>query len=141
MFAMPTELFVKTAASASVVVCIFILVQLTFEKMFGFYSLIPEQLREERGKLWVLVLIAVEVMLYAIGPTVFYFWIYTLLPFFSFRAGIGVAIFLYMFGSLPYALSLALRMKIPGGVLIFTLFFNLLKLTACWATITYLMNS
>lgn len=140
MFAIPTGLFIRTAASAGIVVCIFIIIQLFCEKLFGFYSLIPEQLREERGKLWVIVLVVVEIMLYAIAPTVFYFWIYALLPFFSFRAGIGVAMFLYLFGSLPYALGLALRLKIPGGVLIFTLFFNLIKLTACWATITYLLN-
>jgi hypothetical protein len=141
MFAMPIGLFVKTAASAGIVVCIFVIVQLLCEKLFGFYSLIPENLREERGKFWVFVLVAVEIMLYAIAPAIFYFWIYALLPFFSFRAGIGVAIFLYLFGSLPYALGLALRLKIPGGVLIFTLFFNLIKLTASWATITYLVNS
>jgi len=140
MFSLPIGIFFKTAAAASGVLFVIILIQLACERIFKFYSLIPEQLREERGKVWLVFLFAIEIILYAVAPTFFYFWIYTLLPFFSYRAGISVAMFLYFFGTLPFAIGLALRMKLPGGVLTFSFFFNLLKLTACWATITWLLN-
>lgn len=141
MFAMPTDMFIRTAAVAAGVVIVIILIQLLFEKLFKFNSLIPESLREERGKTWVLFLIAIEILLYAVAPTVFYYWIFALLPFFSFRAGVALAMFLYFFGILPFALGLALRMKIPGGVLTFSFFFTLLKLTACWGVITWMLNA
>ncbi len=138
---MPTEIFAEAAAAAAAVLLVVILLQLVLEKLFRFYSLIPEQLREERGKTWFVFLFAIEIVLYVIAPTLFYFWIYTVLPFFSYRAGIGMALFLYIFGTLPFAIGLALRMKLPGGVLTFSLFFNLLKLAACWGVITWVLNS
>ena len=141
VFALPTRVMITTSAAAAGVLFVFLVIQLGFEKIFRFYDLIPEGLREERGKSWVVFLFAVEIILYAIAPTIFYFWIYSVLPFFSYRAGVAVAIFLYLFGTLPFAIGLALRMKIPGGVLAFSFFFNLLKLTACWGTITYLLNT
>ncbi len=137
---LPFDLLIKTAATASAVLIAIILLQLLCEKIFRFYSLIPEGLRESRGPVWLMFLILIEILLYAIAPTVFFFWIYALLPFFSYRAGVAVGLFLYLFGVLPFAMGLTLRMKMPGGVLTFTFFFTLLKLTACWATITYLLN-
>jgi hypothetical protein len=141
MFTLPFEIFVESAAAGAATLLVIIVLQLGFERVFKFYSLIPEPLREERGKLWVAFLFAIEAILYVIAPTFFYFWIYALLPFFSYRAGIGVAMFLYLFGTLPFAIGLALRMKLPGGVLTFSLFFNLLKLAACWGVITWVLNS
>ncbi len=138
---MPMGMFIKAAASAAGVLFLVILIQHGLERLFRFDSLIPEQLREERGKAWFALLLAVEVILYAVAPTFFYFWIYAILPLFSYRAGVGAAMFLYGFGTLPFAVGLALRMKLPGGVLMFLLFFNLLKLAACWGIVTWMLNS
>jgi len=137
---LPLDLLIRTAAVTSLVLVAVLLIQLLCERIFKFYSLIPEGLREQRGPMWLIFLILIEVMLYAIAPTIFFFWIYALLPFFSYRAGIAVGLFLYLFGVLPFAMGLSLRLKLPGGVLTFTFFFTLLKLTACWATLTYLLN-
>jgi hypothetical protein len=141
MFSLPVDIFIKTAAVASGVLFLMLLIQLAFERVFKFYTLIPEELREDRGRIWLGFLFTIEIILYAVAPTFFYFWIYAIVPFFSYRAGIAVAMFLYFFGTLPFAIGLALRMKLPAGVLTFSFFFNLLKLTACWATITWMLNS
>jgi len=141
MYALPAKLFFTTSAVASGVLCIILAIQFSLEKTFGFYSLIPDALREERTKYWMLLVFVVEIVLYAIGPTAFYFWIYDVLPFFSYRAGISVAILLYLFGTLPFAVGLALRMKLPAGILAFSFFFNFVKLATCWGTVTYMMNT
>lgn len=140
MPSVPKEIFIEAAVTAAVVLLLVIILQFVLEKLFRFYTLIPEQLREERGKTWFVFLFAIEMVLYVIAPILFYFWIYAVLPFFSYRAGIGMALFLYMFGTLPFAIGLALRMKLPGGVLTFLLFFNLIKLAACWGAITWVLN-
>jgi len=140
MFALPTEILTPIAAIAGLGVAAVLIVQLILEKIFGLTSLIPEPIREERGKVWLVFVFVIEIIMYAVAPTLFYYWIYTLLPFFSYRAGIAVAIFLYIFGTLPFAVGLATRIKLPGGVLTFSFFFNILKLAVGWGTVTYLMS-
>jgi hypothetical protein len=140
IFGMPSGLFFKVAASASGIVIAIVLLQLFLEKAFNFVGLIPIELREDRGPTWLIAVIAGELLVYAIGPTVFYFWIYTVLPFFSYRAGLAVGVFLYLFGVLPFAISLVLRMKIPNGVIVFLSFFAVLKMLACWGLITWLLS-
>ena len=140
MFGMPTGIFLETAAAASAVLIVIVLIQLWLEKLIGFYNLIPEELREERSRSWIVILLAAEIIVFAVGPTLFYYWIYAVLPFFSYRAGVAVGIFLYLFGVLPFAIGLVLRMKLPGGVMVFTFFFTILKLVACWGMVTYVMN-
>jgi hypothetical protein len=140
MFGMPLKLFITTALTATAVLFVVILLQLLFERIFRVTQLIPAEIREERNRLWFALLVVVEAAVYAVGPTLFYFWIYAVLPFFSYRAGVAVGLFLYFFGALPLATAMEMRMKMPGGVMIFTLFFSLLKLVACWATISYMLN-
>ncbi len=141
MFALPTDILIPVAATAGIGVALVLVIQLALEKVLRFSSIIPEPIREERGKMWLIFVFVIEIIMYAIAPTIFYFWIYTLLPFFSYRAGIAVALFLYIFGTLPFAIGVATRIKMPGGVLTFSFFFNLLKLTVGWGTVTFLMNS
>lgn len=82
----------------------------------------------------------VDVLFFVVIPTLAYFWLYPVLPFVGFKAGVAIGLAAYILGSLPYAVQLSLRIRIPAILIMTTLFFNLIKLSVALGIITHYLN-
>ena len=114
--------------------------QLAFEKIVKIMIHIPDGQREERGFSLYLLQLFADLLFFVIIPALIYYWIYPVMPFSGFKTGIAVGIGAYILGSLPYATSLSLRIKIPAVLIVSTLFFNLIKLSCALGVMTQFVS-
>ena len=115
------------------------IVQLIIEKIIRVNADIKDEYNVRYNGVF-MVQFLVDVLFFVVIPTLVYYWLYPVLPFVGYKAGIAVGIAAYILGSLPYAIQLSLRIKIPAILVVTTLFFNLIKLSAALGVITYYLN-
>ena len=115
------------------------IVQLIIEKIIRVNADIKDEYNVRYSGVF-MVQFLVDVLFFVVIPTLAYYWLYPVLPFVGYKAGIAVGIAAYILGSLPYAIQLSLRLKIPAILVVTTLFFNLIKLSAALGVITYYLN-
>jgi len=113
------------------------LLQALFENLLGLNKLLEKERCENKGATLYIMQFASDLLFFVVLPALAYFWLYPVMPFAGFRAGVAIGIGAYMLGSLPYALNLSQRVKIPPALILSTLFFNLLKLVAALGAITH----
>ena len=107
------------------------IVQLIIEKIIKINAGIKDEHSVHYNGIF-MVQFLVDVLFFVVVPTLAYYWLYPVLPFVGFKAGVAVGIAAYILGSLPYAIQLSLRIKIPAILIVTTLFFNLIKLSLLW---------
>lgn len=115
------------------------IVQLIIEKIIRVNADIKDEYNVRYNGVF-MVQFLVDVLFFVVIPTLVYYWLYPVLPFVGYKAGIAVGIAAYILGSLPYAIQLSLRIRIPAILVVTTLFFNLIKLSAALGVITYYLN-
>ena len=134
------KIFILTVVYGTIPLVIVSVVQAIIESSLKLHEHIPEDSRVGKGlELYLLQFIS-DLFFFVILPALVYYWVYPVMPFSGYKSGVAVGIAAYMLGSLPYATSLGLRLKLPTPLIVSTLFFNLLKLTAALGVITHYMN-
>jgi len=128
---------IYTILLGAVPLALITLIQYALERIIRLSREVPEsQSEKSRPMLYILQFIS-DLIFFVIIPSAVYYWIYPILPFAGFRSGIALGVAAYILGSLPYAINLSLRIKIPATIILFTLFFNLLKVCGALAVITH----
>lgn len=108
------------------------------EKKTNLLSRLPASLMEETGIIFFLSRFVMQFGFLVALPTIVYGQLYTLVPFYGTRAGIGMALFLYTLGIVPFAITLLARIKLPLAYVLFQLAGYLIKLTLIYGIIAYL---
>ena len=134
------KILIYTFLLAAIPLVIVTVLQIVFEKATKIMKHIPEAQKEERGFSLYLLQFLSDLFFFVIIPAIIYYWVYPVMPFSGFKTGVAIGIGAYILGSLPYATSLSLRIKVPPVVIVSTLFFNLLKLSCTIGIITQFMN-
>ncbi len=134
------KIFILTVVYGTIPLVIVSIIQAVIERALKLHMHIPEESRTGRGfEVYFLQFIS-DFFFFVILPTLIYYWVYPIMPFSGYKSGVAVGIAAYILGSLPYATSLGLRLKLPTPLIVSTLFFNLLKLTAALGVITHYLN-
>lgn len=134
------KILIYTFLLAAIPLVVVTILQMIFEKVSKIMRHIPENQKEERGFSLYLLQFLSDLFFFVIIPSIIYYWIYPVMPFSGFKAGVAIGIGAYILGSLPFATSLSLRIKVPAVVIVSNLFFNLLKLSCTIGIITQFMN-
>ncbi|NIP44151.1 MAG: hypothetical protein GWO41_05780 [candidate division Zixibacteria bacterium] len=134
------KIFIITVIYGTIPLVIVSVIQAIIESSLKLHQQIPEESRAARGFELYLLQFVSDLFFFVILPTLVYYWVYPIMPFSGYKSGVAVGIAAYALGSLPYATSLGLRLKLPTPLIVSTLFFNLLKLTAALGVITHYMN-
>lgn len=71
-------------------------------------------------------------------PSVVYSWAYVLIPFYGLRAGIVLALYLFIMGIVPYSTASLMRIKIPLAYTLFHMAGYLIKLVLIYGIIAYI---
>lgn len=71
-------------------------------------------------------------------PSVVYSWAYVLIPFYGVRAGIILALYLFVMGIVPASSAVMMRIKIPLAYTLFQLAGYLIKLVLIYGVIAYI---
>ncbi len=71
-------------------------------------------------------------------PSVVYSWAYVLIPFYGVRAGLVLALYLFVMGIVPFSTVSLMRIKIPLAYTLFQLAGYLIKLVLIYGIIAYL---
>ena len=134
------KILIYTFLLAAIPLVVVTILQIVFEKTARIMKHIPEAQKEERGFSLYLLQFLCDLFFFVIIPSIIYYWVYPVMPFSGFKTGVAIGIGAYILGSLPYATSLSLRIKVPSVMIVSTLFFNLLKLSCSIGVITQFMN-
>lgn len=137
---MMDKYFALTVLYGAVPLLVVTILQAIIERILKLREHIQPEGRNEWGFGMYFFQLIFDLFFFVILPALVYFWINPIMPFSGFRAGIAVGIGAYILGSLPYATCLSLRIKIPSVLIVSTLFFNVIKLTASLGVVTYYIN-
>jgi hypothetical protein len=135
------KIFALTILYGAIPLFVVTIIQAIIEGILKIHEYVPAESRNDRGFALYFFQFVSDLFFFVLIPALVYFWINPIIPFTGFRAGVAVGIGAYVLGSLPYATNLSLRIKVPSAMIVSTLFFNLIKLTASLGVITYYINS
>lgn len=71
-------------------------------------------------------------------PTIAYSWFYLVIPLYGTRAGVGMAVFIFLLGIVPYSSSLFMRVKLPMAYTLFHMAGYFVKIVVVYGIIAYL---
>ena len=108
------------------------------EKKLNLLSKLPPEMLEEIGIGFFVSRFIMQFAFTVAMPTVAYAWFYVLVPFYGTRAGIALAVFLFILGIVPFTMSLMMRFKMPMSFTLFQLAGHLLKMIIVYSIIAYL---
>jgi hypothetical protein len=134
------KIFALTVLYGAIPLVVVTIIQVIVEAGLKIHESAPPEIRTDRGFGLYFFQFISDLFSFVILPALVYFWINPIIPFSGFRAGVAVGIGAYVLGSLPYATNLSLRIKVPSVVIVSTLFFNLIKLTAALGVVMYYIN-
>ena len=108
------------------------------EKKLTLLSRIPPEFLEETGPgLFVSRYIMHFAFLVAL-PTAVYSWFYVMVPFTNLRAGLVLALGLFILGIIPFSVTLLMRFKLPLSYTLFQMAGHLIRLVIVYGIISYL---
>jgi len=107
------------------------------KKIFRLQQL-PGELLEETGIGYFISRYIMQLAFLVAVPTVAYSWFYVLVPFYGVRAGVGMAIFIFVLGLIPFSVSVLMRIKLPLAFVLFHMAGHLLKMIIVYGIIAYL---
>ena len=108
------------------------------EKRLNLLKHLPAELREASNVGALVSRIVIQMAFMVAMPAIGYAWFYILVPFYGTRAGVGMAIFLFMLGIIPFVMSLLMRIRLPIAFMLFQLAGHLLKMIIIFGIIAYL---
>lgn len=123
---------------AGLALLIFELLWYLLEKRLTLLRKLPPQIIEDTGIGFFISKYIVQLAFLVVVPTVAYSWFYVLVPFYGVRAGVSMAIFLFVLGIIPFAITILMRIKLPLSFMLFQLSGYLIKIIIVYGIIAYL---
>lgn len=117
---------------------IFEIIWYQLERKLTLLKRLPPELVEETGLGYFISKFIMQFSFLVAVPGAVYSWFYVLLPFYGARAGMAVAMALFLLGILPFTIAVLLRVKLPLSYVLFQLAGYLLKLLLVYGIIGYL---
>ncbi len=117
---------------------VFELLWYLLEKKLRLPTRLPPEFLEERGSGYFFSRYLIQLAFLVVLPSVAYSWFYVLVPFYGVRAGVSLALLLFMLGIIPYAATFFLKVKLPLAFTLFQMAGHLLKLLLVYGIISYL---
>ena len=117
---------------------IFELIWYQIERRLKLLKHLPGQIVEETGPGFFVSKFVMQLAFLVVVPTVAYSWFYVLVPFYGVRAGIALAILVFVLGIVPFAVTVLMRIKLPLSFMLFQMAGFLLKLIIVYGIIAYL---
>ncbi len=108
------------------------------EKKLALLNRLPAEILEETGIGFFVSKFIMQFAFLVVVPTAVYSWFYVMLPFYGIRAGMAVALALFILGIMPFTISILMRVKFPVSYILFQLAGYLLKLLLVYGIIGYL---
>ncbi|MCK5127834.1 MAG: hypothetical protein KAR42_16375 [candidate division Zixibacteria bacterium] len=108
------------------------------EKKLDLLKKLPPGLIEEAGVGYFVSKFVMQFAFLVVVPTAVYSWFYVMVPFYGVRAGIAMALLLFIFGIMPFTVTILMRVKLPVSFILFQLAGYLLKLIMVYGIIGYL---
>ncbi len=108
------------------------------EKQLGLLRRIPSDLLEEPGAGLFVSKFVMQFAFLVTFPAVAYSWFYVLVPFSGIRAGMALALVLFLMGIIPFTVTLLMRIRFPVSYTLFQLAGQLIKLMVVYGIISYL---
>jgi len=119
---------------------VFDLIWSRLEKYIPTLQGFPENLVESKTAAWFISCFIIEFVFFVLMPTVIYDWFYTVLPFYGVRGGLAMALYLFVFGMIPFAVLLLFRIRIPAVFVLYQSAGLLIRIVGCMAIIAYLYS-
>ena len=123
---------------AGLALLLFELCWYVLEKKLALLKNMPQQILEETGISYFVSRFVMQLAFIVVVPTVVYSWFYVLVPFYGTRAGIAMAVFLFVLGIVPFSMTVLMRVKLPLSFMLFQMAGYLLKIIIVYAIIAYL---
>ncbi len=123
---------------AGLALFVFELIWYFIEKKLGLLKNVPQQVLEETGLGFFISKYIMQLAFLVVVPAVAYSWFYVLVPFYGIRAGVGMAVFVFVLGIVPFAVTVLMRIKLPLSFMLFHLAGHLLKIIIVYGIIAYL---
>lgn len=123
---------------AGLALFVFELIWYFIEKKLGLLKNVPQQVLEETGLGFFISKYIMQLAFLVVVPAVAYSWFYVLVPFYGIRAGVGMAVFVFVLGIVPFAVTVLMRIKLPLSFMLFQMAGHLLKIIIVYGIIAYL---
>lgn len=108
------------------------------EKRLNLTAKLPADLVEPMGSGYFVSRFVSQFAFLVALPSVVYSWAYVLIPFYGLRAGIVLALYLFIMGIVPYSTASLMRIKIPLAYTLFHLAGYVIKLVLIYGIIAYI---
>jgi hypothetical protein len=108
------------------------------EKKLNLTAKLPAEMVEPMGSGYFVSRFVSQFAFLVALPSVVYGWAYVLIPFYGLRAGIVLALYLFIMGIVPYSTVSLMRIKIPLAYTLFHLAGYLMKLVLIYGIIAYI---
>ncbi|MEZ5360635.1 MAG: hypothetical protein R3F48_17615 [Candidatus Zixiibacteriota bacterium] len=132
------QLLITSLIWAGGALFIFEVIWYQLEKRLNLLNKLPEELLEETGLGYFISKFIMQFAFIVIVPTAAYSWFYVMIPFYGIRAGMAVALVLFILGIMPFTVAILMRVKLPVSYILFQLAGYLLKLLLIYGIIGYL---
>lgn len=119
---------------------IFEIIWYQVERRLKLLNHMPSQILEDTGPGFFISKFIMQLAFLVVVPTVTYSWFYVLVPFYGVRAGVAMAIFIFVLGVVPFAVTVLMRIKLPLSFMLFQMAGYLLKIIIVYGIIAYLYN-
>lgn len=136
MISLPLLLACLLWAGATLLV--FELIWYFLEKKLRLLEKLPSELKETTGSGYFFSRFLMNLAFLVILPAVVYSWFYVLVPFYGIRAGVALAMLVFMLGIVPFTATIMFRLRLPLSFILFQLAGHLLKLIMVYGVISYL---
>jgi len=123
---------------AGLALFIFELLWFALEKKLALLKDLPSELLEETGIGFFISKFIMQLAFLVAVPAVAYSWFYVLVPFYGVRAGVGLAVFIFILGLVPFSVSVLMRIKLPLAFVLFQMAGHLLRTIIIYGIIAYL---
>ena len=123
---------------AGLALFVFELFWFILEKKLALLKDLPQELLEETGIGFFISKFIMQLAFLVAVPAVAYSWFYVLVPFYGVRAGVGMAIFIFILGLVPFSVSVLMRIKLPLAFVLFQMAGHLIKMILVYGIIAYL---
>jgi hypothetical protein len=108
------------------------------EKKLDLTAKLPAEMVEPMGSGYLVSRLVSQFAFLVALPAVVYTWAYVLIPFYGIRAGIVLALYLFIMGIIPFSTVFLMRIKLPLAYTLFQLAGYLIKLMVIYGIIAYL---
>ena len=123
---------------AGLALLVFELLWFALEKKLALLKDLPRELLEETGIGFFVSKFIMQLAFLVAVPAVAYSWFYVLVPFYGVRAGVSMAVFIFILGLVPFSVSVLMRIKLPLAFVLFQMAGHLLKTIIIYGIIAYL---